>query len=149
MSCGWPRTSVLLLGLASLPPALAAQGREAGVSAFITTARATTAGLLAQVGLRPGGTAPRIVAALGVGVADGDGVGRAELVAHLLVPPSPAARVGFYLGGGLAGVTGPDATGWLVALAGAETDPGGVSGFALEFGIGGGARLSAGWRRRW
>ena len=149
MSCGWPRASALLLGLASLPPALAAQDREAGASAFLTTAQATTAGLLVHVGLRPGGTAPRLVAALGGGMADGEAVGRGELVAHLIVPHPAGTRVAFYLGGGIAGVTGPDGSGWLVVLAGVETNPGGANGFAVEGGVGGGARISAGWRRRW
>ena len=149
MSCGWPRASAVLLALASLPPALAAQGREAGASAFTTTACATTAGLLVHAGLRPGGSAPRIVVALGGGVADGASVGRGELVAHLVLPQVPGAGVAFYLGGGIAGVTGPEDAAWLVALAGVETDPGGADGFALEVGVGGGARLSAGWRRRW
>ena len=151
MNCGWPRASAVLLALAlaSLPPALAAQGREAGASVFMTTARASTAGLLAHVGLRPGGSAPRMVVALGAGDADGEVVGRGEFVAHLVLPHAPGAGVAFYLGGGIAGVTGPEDAGWLVALAGVETDPGGADGFALEVGVGGGARLSAGWRRRW
>jgi hypothetical protein len=149
MSCGWPRASAVLLALASLPPALAAQGREAGASVFTTTARASTAGLLAHVGWRPGGSAPRMVAALGAGVADGEVVGRGEVVAHLVLPQVPGADVAFYLGGGMAGVTGPEEAGCLVALVGVETDPGGADGFALEVGVGGGARVSAGWRRRW
>lgn len=149
MSCGWPRASALLLGLASMPAALAAQDREAGASAFVTTARATTAGLLLQLGLRPRGSAPRIVVALGGGFTEDEAVGRAELVAHLVLPHRPGAAVAFHLGGGLAGVTGPEEAGWLVALAGMETNPGGAGGLALEAGIGGGARVSAGWRRRW
>ncbi len=149
MSSGWPRASAVLLALASLPPALAAQGREAGASVFTTTARATTAGLLVHAGVRPGGSAPRLVAALGGGVADGVAVGRGEFVGHLVLPHAPGAGVGFYLGGGIAGVTGPEDAGWLVLLAGVETAPGGADGFALEVGVGGGARVSAGWRRRW
>ncbi len=149
MNCGWPRASAVLLVLASLPPALTAQGREAGASVFATTARATTAGLLVHAGLRPGGSAPRLVLALGGGVAGGEMVGRGEFVAHLVLPHAPGAGVAFHLGGGLAGVTGPEAAGWLVALAGVETGPGRATGFAVEVGVGGGARVSAGWRRRW
>lgn len=149
MNCGWPRASAVLLALASLPPALAAQAREAGASVFATTARVTTAGLLMHAGLRPGGSAPRLALALGGGVADGGVVGRGEFVAHLVLPHAPGAGVAFYLGGGIAGVTGPEDAGWLVALAGVETAPGRANGFALEVGVGGGARLSAGWRRRW
>jgi hypothetical protein len=132
-----------------MPAALAAQVREAGASAFVTTGRATTAGLLVHLGLRPGGSAPRLAVALGGGLAEGAVVGRAELVAHLVLPHRSGAGVAFYLGGGLAGVTGPGQAGWLVALAGVETNPGGANGLALEAGIGGGARVSAGWRRRW
>jgi len=132
-----------------MPAALAAQGREAGASAFVTAARGTTAGLMVHLGLRPGGSAPRLVVALGGGFSDDAVVGRAELVAHLALPHRPGAGVAFYLGGGLAGVTGPEDAGWLVALAGVETTPDGASGLALEAGIGGGARVSAGWRRRW
>lgn len=149
MSCGWPRASALLLALAPMPAALAAQGREAGASAFVTAAHTSTAGLMVHLGLRPGGSAPRIVLALGGGVSDDDVVGRAELVAHLTLPHRPGAGAAFYLGGGLAAVTGPEDAGRLVALAGVETHPDGASGLALEAGIGGGARVSAGWRRRW
>jgi hypothetical protein len=132
-----------------MPAALAAQDREAGASAYVTAARATTAGLMVHLGLQPGGSAPRIVVALGGGFSDAAVVGRAELVAHLALPRRPGAGVAFYLGGGLAGVTGPEDAGWLVALAGVETNPDGARGLALEAGIGGGARVSAGWRRRW
>lgn len=148
MSCGWPRASAVLL-LAALPPAVAAQGREAGATAFLTTARTTTAGTLLHLGLRPGGSAPRLALGLGAGGAGGEVVGRAELVAHLLLPHDPGAAVAFYAGGGVAAVTGPERTGWLVVLAGMETNPGGRAGVALEAGVGGGLRLAAGWRRRW
>lgn len=149
MSCGWPRASAAFLLLAALPPALAAQGREAGASAFLTTARTTTAGMLLHLGVRPGGSAPRLALGLGGGGAEGQLVGRAELVAHLLLPHDPGAAVAFYAGGGVAGVTGPERAGWLVVLAGMETHPGGRAGVALEAGVGGGLRLAAGWRRRW
>jgi hypothetical protein len=39
--------------------------------------------------------------------------------------------------------------GYLVLGLGLETDPAGDNGFHFEAGIGGGARLSAGWRTRW
>jgi hypothetical protein len=57
--------------------------------------------------------------------------------------------VGAYLAGGVAAVGGPADRGYLVLAAGIEDRPGARSGWFLEAGVGGGARLAAGYRWRW
>jgi hypothetical protein len=46
-------------------------------------------------------------------------------------------------------VGGPVERGYLVLTLGLEASPGGRTGWFLEAGVGGGARIAAGWRRRW
>jgi hypothetical protein len=75
--------------------------------------------------------------------------GRGELLAHLLVSPGRKTGVGLYGLGGIAGETGPRDQGYLVIGLGLERAPGGGSGWAIEAGVGGGARISVGWRWRW
>jgi hypothetical protein len=147
MTSGW--ASLLLSGLAVAP--LAAQSgtvREAGLEAVVTAAEPAvyTAGVTASV--RPSArTRIGLYAAGGVD-GDGAGVGRAELVAHFLLNPR-TTHAGFYGGGGIAGVfaSGAD-NGFLVLLLGVEGNPGGRGGWFVEAGIGGGARLAAGYRWR-
>ena len=121
--------------------------REAGLESVVTAAEPAvyTAGLTAS--LRP---SPRTRVALyaGGGVSDGQGVGRAELVGHFLFSPR-SLHAGIYGGGGLAGVFGSGfADGYIVLLVGVESAPGGHGGWFVEAGIGGGARLAAGYRWR-
>ncbi len=138
---------VIFVGVAAPLSAQAATVREAGVEAVATAAQPAvyTAGVTAS--LRPAQRA-RIALYAGGGVSDGAGVGRAELVAHFLLSPR-STRVGVYGGGGIAGVFGSgDADGYLVLLVGIESAPGGRGGWFVEGGIGGGARLAAGYRWR-
>ena len=52
--------------------------------------------------------------------------------------------------GGVAAVGGPVDEGYLVLALGLEGRPGGPDGWFVEAGVGGGARLAAGWRwRQW
>ncbi len=121
---------------------------EAGGQALVTTANPAllTGGVYAAV--RPS-LRFRIAATAGVGVSDGRAAGRGELLADFLLGPTAAAGPGVYLGGGVAGVVGPVEQGYVVALIGIEAAPGGRSGWALEAGVGGGVRLTTGWRWRW
>ena len=146
MTCIW--RSLPLLPLTWAGPAAAQGVREAGVQALVTTASPAlvTGGLYAAV--RPS-LRTRIAVTLGAGVSDGRAAGRGELLAHFLLSPTATARPGVYLGAGVAGVAGPVDQGYVVALVGVEAAPAGGSGWALEAGIGGGLRLTAGWRWRW
>lgn len=145
--------NLLLLGLTLVVGAtrLAAQRgtvRELGLEAVATAAEPAvyTAGITGS--LRPTDRT-RIAAYVGGGVTgDGDGAGRVEVVGHFLLNPR-STRAGFYAGGGLAGVFfSGDANGYLVLLVGVEGSPGGKGGWFAEAGIGGGARVAAGYRWR-
>jgi hypothetical protein len=51
--------------------------------------------------------------------------------------------------GGVAGQVGRGSQGYVVLGLGLERAPGGRSGWALEAGVGGGVRVTVGWRWRW
>ncbi|HQR17972.1 MAG TPA: hypothetical protein PK948_06360 [Gemmatimonadales bacterium] len=146
MTSTWASVAVA----ACLAAPLSAQStvvREAGLATVVTFAEPAvyTAGLTAS--LRPS-LRTRVGLYAGGGVSDGEGVGRAELVAHFLLTPR-SAHAGVYGGGGLAGVFGSGfADGYIVLLVGVEGAPGGRGGWFVEAGIGGGARLAAGYRWR-
>jgi hypothetical protein len=89
-----------------------------------------------------------LTAGLGAGEG-GSAAWRTELTAHFLLNPRARTGVGAYVGGGAAAAdAGDGANGYVVLLAGLEGRPGGASGWALEAGLGGGFRISAGWRWR-
>lgn len=89
-----------------------------------------------------------LTAGAGVGE-EGDAAWRAELTGHFLLNPRSITGVGAYLGGGVAAADAGDGSrGYLVLLAGVESRPAARSGWALEVGLGGGLRVSAGWRWR-
>jgi hypothetical protein len=147
MTSAWASLLVSVLGAAPLA-AQAGTVRELGLETAATAAEPAvyTAGVTASV--RPS-LRMRIGLYAGGGVTgDGDGVGRAELVAHFLLNPQ-STRAALYGGGGVAGVfaSGAD-SGFLVLLVGIEGSPGGRGGWFVEAGIGGGARLAAGYRWR-
>jgi len=76
--------------------------------------------------------------------------GRAEALLSYHV--SPYERTGFapYAGGGVAvAATADDLSEYLLIVIGVETAPGGRRGWFAELGLGGGARMSAGFRVRW
>jgi hypothetical protein len=146
MTCIW--RSLPLVAAAWAGPAAAQGTRELGVQALVATADPTlvTGGLYAAV--RPS-LRFRLAATVGVGVSDGRTAGRGELLAHFLLSPAAVASPGLYAGGGIAGVVGAVDQGYVVAVIGLEGAPGRRSGWVVEAGVGGGARLSAGWRWRW
>lgn len=141
---------LVLLAVAMPAPVVAQTGavRELGVEAVATAAEPAvyTAGVTAS--LRPSPRA-RLGLYAGAGVTgDGDAAGRAELVGQFLLSPR-STHVGLYAGGGIAGVFAPGAdNGFIVLMIGAELRPGGGGGWFVEAGVGGGARLAAGYRWR-
>jgi len=141
----------LVLAMTAAAAPLAGQGgsvRELGLETVVTASEPAfyTAGVTATV--RPSARA-RIGFYAGGGVdGDGNGAGRAELLGQFLLSPR-SARPGWYAGGGLAGVfaSGAD-NGYLVLMVGVESRPGGRGGWFVEAGVGGGARIAAGYRWR-
>lgn len=123
-------------------------GHEAGVQGLATFAAPSFVGGAVSIGWRPGGRT-RVVALAAGGARDASFTGRGELVLHYLLAPDRRRGLGFYGLGGIAGVSGRGSSGYLVAGVGVESAPGGRSGWMLEGGVGGGFRLSIGWRRRW
>jgi hypothetical protein len=138
----------VVAALAAAAPAGAQQVKELGVQ---------TTGTLSDPALAVGGiyaawrpaARGRVAAALGVGGSDGEVAWRGELLGHFLLAPRRRTGPGVYLAGGLAVVGGPADRGYLVLAIGIEDRPGGPSGWFAEAGVGGGARLSLGYRWRW
>jgi hypothetical protein len=90
----------------------------------------------------------RVSAALAAGVCDGDAAFRGELLAHFLLNPTRRTGAGVYGAGGIAVAEGPVDQGYVVVTLGVEGRPGGRSGWFVEAGVGGGARLAVGYRWR-
>lgn len=139
---------VALLLLASPVSGQEPRGVEAGAAGLLTTGHNGFAGGGLTLAARPGGGV-RIQALLAAGDVSGRTVGRGELVGHLLLTPLGHGRVGLFGLAGVAGTTGRRARGDLVLGLGVETSPFGAWGVAAEAGVGGGARLVLGIRRRW
>lgn len=91
----------------------------------------------------------RLAGTVSAGVSDEELATRGELLLHFLLNPRSAQRPGAYAGAGVAGVWGPVDRGYVVLLLGLEARPGAGSGWFAEAGVGGGARIAAGWRWRW
>lgn len=146
MSSRWGR----LLALAALvaAPAEAQQARELGILALGTASDPAFAGAGLYAGWRASSRV-RLSAAAGLGGADGRTAWRGELLAHFLLAPGAGRGIGGYGAGGVAVVAGPVDQGYLVLTLGAETRPGASAGWFVEAGVGGGARLAVGFRRRW
>lgn len=90
----------------------------------------------------------RLSLAAGLGGSDGRIAGRGELLAHFLLAPGARRGIGGYAAAGVAATGGPVDQGYLVLTLGVESRPGAGSGWFLEAGVGGGARLAAGYRWR-
>jgi hypothetical protein len=125
------------------------------------TSTELTAAAFAALGERPfwaaaGGVGRRIdnqirVAALGAwGMLDGDLGMRVEVTGQLIVNPSGRGGAGLYAGTGVAwqGGRGTPGSGYITALIGLETAPGAKRGWVVEAGLGGGVRITVGWRWR-
>jgi hypothetical protein len=121
-----PELGVVAAATAS-DPALVAAGAYGALRTSLRT-RASVAGLL--------------------GASDGDAAWRAELLMHFLLSPTRERGVGAYGAGGVGVVGGPVDRGYVVLTLGVESRPAAPSGWFLEAGVGGGARLAAGYRWR-
>jgi hypothetical protein len=135
--------------LLAASPLAAQQVREIGLQATVTAADPAlviggVSGAI-RTSLRT-----RVALAAGVGVSGAAAAWRGELLAHFLLNPDRRRGAGVYGAGGLAVVGGPVDQGYLVLALGLEASPGQPSGWFVEGGVGGGARLAAGfrWRKR-
>ena len=76
--------------------------------------------------------------------------GRGELMVSYHANPYKRSGIAPYAGGGVAVAATPEEMFEYVLLAiGVETAPGGRRGWFVELGVGGGVRVSAGYRLRW
>jgi hypothetical protein len=130
------------------PPAGAQQVRELGIQAIGTLSDPALAVGGVYAGWRPSQRA-RLSASMGLGGAGGETAWRGEVLGHFLLAPTRRRGSGVYLAGGVAAVGGRVDQGYLVLAVGIEGRPGAGSGWFAEAGVGGGARLSAGYRWRW
>jgi hypothetical protein len=134
--------------LAAAAPAGAQQVTELGLQATGTLSDPALAVAGVYGAWRPSSRG-RISAAAGLGGSGDATAWRGELLGHFLLAPNKKRGPGVYLAGGVAVVGGPADRGYLVLAVGIEDRPGGPSGWFAEAGVGGGARLSAGYRWRW
>jgi hypothetical protein len=157
MASRWARRPAARRALAALLAAALGSGRtpvaaqqvtEFGI-AGIATASDPALVVAGGYGAIRASRRTRISAGIGAGVSDGRAAWRGELLAHFLLNPTRRSGVGVYGAGGIAAVGGPVDQGYLVLTLGLEARPGGRSGWFVEAGVGGGARLAAGvrWRR--
>jgi hypothetical protein len=141
---------LLVTGWAAAP--VVAQVRspryELGAVALAIVETPTVIGVGLHAAVRPGGNA-RIALNVVPAGSDGRAVARGELLVHFILSPQRQKGVSPYALGGVAGVTGAGTAGYMVVGLGVESSPGGRRGWALEGGVGGGVRLTAGWRWRW
>ena len=138
----------LTVGAAARVLAQEPQGFEAGVQGVGALATPSFFGAGVTGALRPGG---RLRLSIGVfpGTQDGRFAFRGEVAGHFMLNPARRHGLGFYGAGGIAALLGPRDAGYVMLGLGVETAPGGRSGLMIEAGVGGGARISIGWRRRW
>jgi hypothetical protein len=133
---------------AAAPPAGAQQVKELGIQAIGTLSDPVLAVGGVYAGWRPTRRA-RLSGSLGVGGSDGRTAWRGELLGHFLLAPTRRTGAGMYVAGGVAAIGGATDEGYLVLVVGIEGRPGVTSGWFAEAGVGGGARLAAGYRWRW
>ncbi|HET6579825.1 MAG TPA: hypothetical protein VFG66_16000 [Gemmatimonadales bacterium] len=139
---------VWLAGLVVSPGTAVAQAvPELGVIAMATASDPAIVAAGAYGGLRTS-LRTRVSAALLAGVSDGEAAWRGELLAHFLLNPTRLRGVGVYGAGGIALVGGPVDRSYIVLTLGVEARPAASSGWFVEAGVGGGARLAAGYRWR-
>lgn len=152
MGSRWASPAAALL-IAALPagtrPAAAQQVGELGVLGMATASDPALVVGGVYGALRTS-LRSRMSAAATVGRSGGEVAWRGELLAHFLLNPTLRRGAGLYGAGGVAVVGGPVDQGYLVLALGLEARPGSRSGWFVEAGVGGGARLAAGYRwRRW
>jgi hypothetical protein len=142
-----PWRELLAVALSGVTPLAAQQGEELGVQLVASASHPALAVLGVYGGARTS-VRTRVSATAGVGVSDGDAAFRGEVLGHFLLSPNQRNGPGFYFAGGVAMVEGPVDQGYLVLTVGLEDRPGAGSGWAVEAGVGGGARVLLGYRWR-
>ncbi len=143
------RWASLAAGAALLTaPAEAQRAKEVGLQAIGTASDPALVAGGIYAALRTSRRV-RLSAGAALGESAGELAGRGELLLHFLLTPGARSGTGGYAAGGIAAVTGPVDQGYLVLTLGLEAGPGSPTGWFLEAGIGGGARVAAGFRRRW
>jgi hypothetical protein len=130
------------------PPLAAQHARELGLQAT-GTASDPALGVAGVYGAIRTSTRTRVSASAGLGISGSEAAWRGELLIHLLMSPTARRGVGVYAASGVAAVGGPVERGYIVLTLGAEQHPGQRTGWFFEAGLGGGARLAAGYRWRW
>lgn len=128
-------------------PLPAQQAREIGLQAIGTASNPVLVAGALYAAIRTS-TRTRLSAAAGPGVSSGKAAFRGELLGHFLLSPNKPKGPGIYFAGGVAAVAGPVDRGYLVLTLGVEDRPGAGEGWAAEIGVGGGVRLSLGYRWR-
>jgi hypothetical protein len=144
----FPWRELLAAAMALPSPGAAQQIREIGLQAVATASDPALVVAGVYGGLRTSGRT-RVSASLGAGVSGSELAWRGELLAHFLLSPEERRRAGAYVAGGIAAVEGAVSRGYLVLTIGIEQRPRSSSGWALEVGVGGGARIGLGYRWRW
>jgi hypothetical protein len=147
MRSRWASLAVAALAAAPVPAA-AQRIRELGVQVVATASDPAMVGGGVSAAWRPSHRARLAVGAV-LGGAGGEVAWRAELLAQFLLTPGAVRGVGVYGAGGVAAVGGPEEEGYLVLALGVESRPGASAGWFAEAGVGGGARVAFGFRRRW
>jgi hypothetical protein len=150
MGSRWASRAAALLAalVATARPAAAQQVKELGLTG-IATASDPALVVGGIYGALRTSLRTRISATAALGASGGETAWRGELLAHFLLSPTRRRGVGLYGAGGVAVVGGPVDQGYLVVTLGLESRPGTSSGWFVEAGVGGGARLAAGYRWRW
>ncbi|MEP6571672.1 MAG: hypothetical protein ABJD11_03220 [Gemmatimonadota bacterium] len=137
----------LLLSFAPAP-ACAQRAREFGLQSIVTVSHSTFGGGGLYAALRLGERA-RVAGLAWLGGSEGHAIGRGEVLGNFLLSPSKSRGVGWYGIGGVAWAGGQREQGYVVLGLGIESRPGASSGWAVEAGVGGGFRTTAGYRWRW
>jgi hypothetical protein len=141
----WVRVQVATISLAATP--LSAQTvTELGIQAIGTASEPAMAVGAGYAAIRVSRRF-RLSASAGLGGSGGQTAWRGEALAHFMLSPR-SSGLGFYMTGGVAAVGGQVEEGYLVLSLGLESSPGRASGWFVEAGVGGGARLAAGYRWR-
>ena len=146
MRCRW--RELLIAGVALPAPSAAQQVREIGIQAVGTASDPALAVAGVYGALRTSGRT-RVSATVSGGVSGGELAWRGELLGHFLLSPEERRRAGVYFAAGIAAVDGAVSRGYLVLTLGLEERPRARSGWAVELGVGGGARIGVGYRWRW
>jgi hypothetical protein len=147
MDLRW-RSGLAVAALVAAPRLAAQQVRELGIQ-LTATASDPALGAAGIYGAVRTSLRTRLSAAAAAGISGDEAAWRGELLIHFLLNPTRHTGAGVYATGGIATVGGAVERGYVVASIGMEARPGASSGWFLEAGVGGGARLAAGFRWRW